>query len=73
MISLTQAQKYINKALSIAKENDQNIAVAIVDEHGELIIYDKWMKQHLMLAYLNQPAELRWRKRQNIHILNRFK
>lgn len=41
MISLTQAQEYINKALSIAKDNDQNIAVAIVDEHGELISYAK--------------------------------
>jgi glc operon protein GlcG len=41
MLALTLAQEYINKALSIATENDQNIAVAIVDDHGELISYAK--------------------------------
>ena len=41
MISLTQAQHYVNNALTIASNNNQNIAVAIVDAHGELISYSK--------------------------------
>lgn len=41
MIPLIKAQQYINRALSIASDNDQHIAVAITDSHGELISYAK--------------------------------
>lgn len=54
MISLQQAQQYINKALSIAQENGQNIAVAIVDCHGELISYAKMDGTALQAGLLAQ-------------------
>lgn len=41
MLTLAQAKKLIDSAHSIATQNGQDIAAAIVDAHGELIAYQR--------------------------------
>lgn len=41
MLSLKIAQEIINKGISKAEELQQNVTIAVVDEHGELVALSK--------------------------------
>lgn len=41
MLNLTQALQILNRALNIAEQQEQQIAVAVVDAHGELLSFAK--------------------------------
>ena len=49
-----KAQQYLNQAISIAQSNNQNIAVAITDDHGELVSFARMTNTSLHAGVLAQ-------------------
>jgi glc operon protein GlcG len=54
MMNYEKAQQYLNQAISIAKSNNQNIAVAITDDHGELLSFARMTNTSLHAGVLAQ-------------------
>jgi glc operon protein GlcG len=49
-----QAQQFINNAISIAQSNNQHIAIAITDDHGELVAFARMSGASLHAGVLAQ-------------------